>query len=93
MLREEKAKLVQRTEEYRRELQKVSQERDKHKEFTAQQLKAYESDFAKERTQREKLALDFNTLNKRLAESNAEKRSLQQNINSLTARLLQVHCS
>ncbi|KAL5489263.1 hypothetical protein EMCRGX_G018333 [Ephydatia muelleri] len=72
VLREEKAKLVQQTEEYRRELQK-----------------AYESDFAKERTQREKLALDFNTLSIRLAESNTEKRSLQQNINSLTARLLQ----
>ena len=91
MLEEEKARLVRRKEDYRQELQKASKERDDQVKITAQQMKLYKSDFAKERAQREKLVLDYESLNKSLTQSNVEKRSLQQDINSLTARLQKVN--
>ena len=86
-LDEEKTRLANRKVHYYQEFQKVSKELDNQRDIVAQQLKSYESDFAKERAQRERQVLDLDSLNKKLSESNAEKKSLQQDINSLTARL------
>ena len=55
-----------------------------------EQLKLYQSDFEKERAEREKLLMKYDTLEKMLSEANAMKVSLQKEITVLTAKLQEV---
>ncbi|KAL5489264.1 hypothetical protein EMCRGX_G018335 [Ephydatia muelleri] len=74
VLEEEKARLLQQKEE----LQKVSEPLQSRLEIMTEQLKVNESDLAKEQAQ---------FVDSLLFEANTQKQSLQQEINSLTAKL------
>lgn len=77
VLEEEKARLLQQKEE----LQKVSEPLQSRLEIMTEQLKVNESDLAKEQAQ---------FVDSLLFEANTQKQSLQQEINSLTAKLQEV---
>ena len=79
-LEEERNGLLQESSDFRSQLQKASED---HK-ITAVQLKLYESDFVKERAQRERLLAEYDTLK-------SEKNSLQQEKNAVRAHVLYMY--
>ena len=83
-------RIRQENQDYICKIQKSSLDHTSQIELLNAQLKQYESDFHKERDQRERLVVAYDMVEKRLCGANDEKKSLQQEINSLVARLMEV---
>ena len=79
-LEKERNGYIEEIKDFRSQLQKAAEDHTSQVEIAAQQLMVYKSDFEKERAQREKL----------LAENDTLKNSLQQEKDSIVARLQQV---
>ena len=80
---EERERAVQQNLEY----QRFSHDHTSHIELLIEQLKLYESDFHKERDQKERLVVAYDMVEKRLSDVSDEKKSLKQEINSYVS-----HC-
>ncbi|KAL5489274.1 hypothetical protein EMCRGX_G018346 [Ephydatia muelleri] len=78
-LEKERNGYIEEIKDFRSQLQKAAEDHTSQVEIAAQQLMVYKSDFEKERAQREKL----------LAENDMLKNSLQQEKDSIVARLQQ----
>ena len=82
-LEEEKRGLEEERRNLLQQLQKASEDHTSH---VNEQLKLYQSDFEKERAEREKLLMKYDTLEEMLSEANAMKVSLQKEMTALAAR-------
>ena len=84
---EEERRLLQQNQDHHRELQKASEDHTFH---VNEQMKLYQSDFEKERAEREKLLMNYDVLERRLSEASTEKMLLHQEKTTLEARHLEV---